>query len=137
MICGNCSAEFNDDMRFCPKCGAAKSENFYQGEAKQTDEKPFFVEAAYDEVEEDAHEQTYPPYRPASFDMNASGKTDSRNQNTQNAQGAYYEPSRQVRYAPEKRTFDDESVKKFLIGFSVVAVAVVVLVIALVLQATS
>ena len=197
MICTACKAEFDDNSRFCPRCGAAKPDAFsseqrepisdreekwqnmdteqsaYTYETKQgtfepNAEKPFFSEtppnnSAYGDRSAGASNSgtPYAPgYRPLRTVPKSSwytppksarentenrqeqkaGYTRSAYDSSQNAQGynnnhqAYTDQNGQYTGFPfqTERTFDDKSVRNFLIGFSIVALAVVILVIALV-----
>ena len=163
MVCPTCQTAFDDNSRFCPRCGAAKPDTFASGS-----EKPFFVDTDYDKSTRDAsnragnsgppysseqggfssrHRQSdsgvdrgYTPYRPPSLNTQGSGsRANSANrandagranntQKTSQSQQYYYTESA----PPNQRTFDDKSVRQFLVGFTVVSVAVVALVAALV-----
>jgi len=158
MVCTTCKAEFNDDSRFCPRCGAAKPDKFHSGEV------PFFVQTEEGQSAEGQsaeaersvsnsgppyespefrhrmgeQSQGYTPYRPPSLSTDGTSSARERTKreharNPENPQGAQHtSPLHGPPYQPPS-TFDDDSVRRFLIGFTVVAATVIVLVVALVL----
>ncbi|MCL2392762.1 MAG: zinc ribbon domain-containing protein [Oscillospiraceae bacterium] len=104
MVCTNCRAELNDDSRFCPKCGAAKPDAFSAGTV------PFFVEPSSEQFSE-------------SRQARASDVPFSESKQNNH----FDRPPTQA-----QRTFDDKSVRRFLIGFSIVSVIVISLVVILI-----
>ena len=201
MICEACKAEFDDSLRFCPRCGAVRPDAFSpeaskdycnqasqgqntgsepfafnreteESQADKSKDKPFFVQAHTDNSADNATDNRAansgspyaPGYRPAQAkartswytqNKSSSQDTDSTQKkqdthyshtartNSQRAQGAYGQKqtysnqnAQQAHYEgfpfQQKRTFDDKSVRNFLVGFTIVAVAVVTLVVILV-----
>jgi len=165
MICKSCGAEFNDDSRFCPKCGAAKPDVFSTGE-----DMPFFASnepaQSFDSTEQQRRDNSGPPYNPSEFrprqtvqrpehtpyrpsSLNSqgtynpqSGRDAQYRRGSETAQGFGEKNSaNQTWHSSEpfqnRKTFDDASIRKFLIGFSVVAAIVIALVVVLVVASDS
>ena len=165
MICAGCKTEFDDNSRFCPKCGAAKPDVFSSGD------KPFFVqteEPGEKEIQSSGKpDGSGPPYMPGyrpsvQNTQNANNTKTAQTRSEQKHSYTAYRPSSlhteeryrssentqgsargqqwqdtQFNATPFKpvRTFDDNSIRRFLVGFTVVSVAVVVLVAVLVVVA--
>ncbi|MCL2366710.1 MAG: zinc ribbon domain-containing protein [Oscillospiraceae bacterium] len=131
MICNSCKSEFDDNSRFCPQCGAAKPDGFSSGADNAFSDVPFFVPESekHTSAQNNRHGRTSQPTR--------GGYHSQNTQHTQNQNYRHQARSNQnshftAAHVRSERTFSDQSIKKFLIGFTIVAVAVVVLVIGLI-----
>jgi len=122
MVCASCKYEFSDSSKFCPRCGAKP--NTYSSDAgNPSSDVPFFVPESERQTGAGhrAGGQRQAPYRQPSQNYQQR----SANNQYANFTGPHYQ---------QQRTFDDGSVRKFLIGFTIVAVAVVALVVGLVIH---
>jgi len=196
MICAACKSEFDDNSRFCPRCGAAKPDAFFseseathssgasqfqnvksgqsydipasEKNAVEADEgKPFFTETPINNSVDDSastraansgspYTTGYSPpqnaqkkgyyshYRSESQKTQDISGEHSVHRDSHSARNSYdtqqssytQQNAQQAQYTgfpfQQKRTFDDKSIRNFLIGFTIVAVAVVTLVVTLV-----
>lgn len=160
MVCSGCNYEYRDDARFCPRCGKAKPDDFSKENAEQNQASGSYFDqgagqssaysnpqSSHTKTENNAKENQRPDvpffvdsrkpntqYRPSSFDTNAAGTNNQGTAQTQTEQQYRQDGQYQERHQHQSGTrFDDESIRRFLVGFGFVAVAVVVLVVALVI----